>query len=148
MTLRTRPPLLNRQRGVVRKENFGTRKIVSFLRSPRRSSKLWQYALLLPLLLFLSSVLQLKHLPVGMLVPSLRVTSATIITSLPAHVERYFVTVVAQRVTLQKLVRHKPNQPIKLPERESVRPATIAAKSGISSKTAPRQQQLATLEGF
>ena len=62
------------------------------------------------------------------------------------HVVRNFAKTVAKRVTLREATEPQPNQPIKSPERVSVRPATVVAKSDISSEIAPRQQQLATLE--
>ena len=111
-----------------------------------RSSKLWQSALLLPMLLFLLSLLQLKHLPVCMLVTSLGAISAIIIISLPAHAERSFAKTVARRVISREVAEHQPNRPVKLLEHVSVRSALVAAKLGIIRETAPKQQQLATLE--
>ena len=148
MTQRKQAPLLSRQREVVRKENFGRRRRVSLHRSLRRNSKQWQSTLLLPLLLFLSSVPQLKHLPLDVLVFSCGATGAvTTIVSL-AHVVKSFVKTMARRVTLRETAKHQPNQPIKLPERMSVRPTTVGVKSRISNETAPRQQQLATAGEF
>ena len=52
---------------------------------------------------------------------------------------------MARKVTSCEVAEHQPNQPIKLTEQASVRPAMVAAKSGITRETAQKQQQLATL---
>ena len=60
-------------------------------KDPPRGMKLWQFKL--PLLLLLR--LQLKHLPLGMLVISLGATGVVIIIVFPAHVVRRFASDVA-----------------------------------------------------
>ena len=63
---------------------FGKSKRVRVFKGPPRSTKLWQSKLLL----LMSLLLQLKHIPIGMLVTSLGATGAiTTIVSL-AHAVR------------------------------------------------------------
>ena len=125
------------RRSVVKvKRNYGTSGRVRVRNDPPRSTKLWQSTLLL----LLSPLLQLKHLPVDILVPSRGATSAVTTIASPTHVVKCFATTVARRAILRETAEHQPNQPIKHPEQMSVKPTMVVVRSGITRETAPKQQ--------
>ena len=127
-------------RSVVKvKRNSGTSERVRVRKIPQRNSKLWQSMLLLPLSLLPS----LRHLPVDMLVPFLGAKSVTT-TIIPAHVVNCRAPTVVKMGIRFDSAEHQPNQPIKLLEQVSVKPATVMVRSGITSETAPKQQQPTT----
>ena len=90
---------------------FGKSERVRVHKDLPRSTKQWQFKLLL----LLSLRLQFKNLPLGMLVTSLGATGAvTTIVSL-AHAARISASAVARRVILCETAEYQINQPIMLP---------------------------------